>query len=88
MCRGSTSPLATHVLPSLGANDIITSKGARGKSRKDGVGMRKQSQDYARGHGPSVGRPQQEDSPCKMSKSDNPLTPSKAGSVRIHQDIL
>ena len=88
VCRGSTSPLTTHVLPSLGANDIITSKGARGKSRKDGVGMRKRSQDYARGHTPSVGGPQKEDSPRKMSKSDNPLTPSKPGSVPIRQDIL
>ena len=54
VCRGGTSPLATHVLPSLGANDIITSKGARGKSRKDGVCVRKQTQNYARGHAPSV----------------------------------
>ena len=50
VCRGGTSPLATHVLPSLSANDIITSKGARGKSRKDGVGMRKRTHDCTRGH--------------------------------------
>ena len=43
VCRGSTSSLTTHVLPSLGANDIITSKGARGKSRKDGVDMKTQT---------------------------------------------
>ena len=49
------------------------------------VGLKKQTQDYARGCTPSVGRLQQEDSPCKVPKSDNPLAPSKAGSVPVRQ---
>ena len=58
-------------------HDLITSKGARGKSRKDEDGMRKQTQDCARGHTASVGGPQQECSPCKVS--DSHLTPSRLG---------
>ena len=58
-------------------HDLITSKGARGKSRKDGDGMRKQTQDCARGHTSSVGGPQQEDSLHKVS--DSHLTLSRLG---------
>ena len=86
VCRGSTSPLATHVLPSLSASDI-TSSSARGKSRKDGVGMRKRTHEYTRGDFPSAAGMQQDGSPRKMTKSDNPLTPSKTGSVPVHQEI-
>ena len=50
------------------------------------VGLKKQTQDYVRGRTPSVGRLQQEDSPCKVPESDNPLAPSKAGSVSLQQD--
>ena len=72
VCRGSTSPLATHVLPSLRANDISK---LLGESPVIKNGVEKRTLDYPRGCAPSVGRPQQEDSPCKMSKSDNSLTP-------------
>lgn len=84
--RGGTSPLATHVLPSIGASDI-TSSSARGKSRKDGVGMRKRTHEYTRGDPPNAAAMQQDGSPHKISKSDNPLTPSKTGSVPVHQEI-
>ena len=68
MCRGSTSPLATHVLPLLGPNDIIKLQGESPVR----MGLKKRTQDYARGHTPSVGGPHKEDNPRKVSKSDSP----------------
>ena len=83
VCRGSTSSLTTHILPcSVPITDIIKVQG-ESPAR---MGLKKRTQDYPRGCAHSVGRLQQEDSPRQVSKSNNPLTLSKAGSVPVRQD--
>ena len=52
------------------------------------VRMELKRRTYARGHTPSVGGTQQKDSPRKVSKSDDPLTPSKPVRVPVRQDII
>ena len=66
----------------VSANDIIKSLG------ESPVRMELKRRTYARGHTPSVGATQQKDSPRKVSKSDNPLTPSKPVRVPVRQDII
>ena len=86
--RGNASPLATHSLPSFATNDIITSSSARGKSRKDGAGVRKRPHDYSRVHASGAAHSQHDGSPCKLSKPDNPMAQPKPQTVSIHSEIV